>query len=352
MLAPCGPSERTVIPLHRLAFHGEGLARPECVLAHRSGLLFAADWTGPGGVCVVDPATGAVHRHLARDPSAKLMPNGILLEPDGSFLLAKLDSDAGGVFRLYPDGTHEAVLTEVDGAPLPPTNFIAADGRGRLYVTVSTRRIPRHLAARPDDGDGFVALVSETGGATIVADGLGYANECVIEEGGGALLVNETFGRLTSRYPVRADGTLGGREILARYGEGIFPDGAAFDAERGLWITSIVSNTVLRVAPDGRQTVVIEDRDEARVAKVEAAFAAGTLDRALLDAPHAGPLKNISSLAFGGADLSTAYLGCLLGERIASFAAPVRGMPPLHYDADLTPLVADGVLPAALLDRR
>jgi hypothetical protein len=42
-------------------------------------------------------------------------------------------------------------------------------------------------------------------------------------------------------------------------------------------------------------------------------------------------LKNVSSLAFGGADLGTAYLGCLLGDSIAVFDAPVAGHPPAHW---------------------
>jgi hypothetical protein len=42
-------------------------------------------------------------------------------------------------------------------------------------------------------------------------------------------------------------------------------------------------------------------------------------------------LQNISSLAFGGADRRTAYLGCLLGDRLACFRAPVAGHPPPHW---------------------
>ncbi|MEM8665367.1 MAG: hypothetical protein AAGF49_14750, partial [Pseudomonadota bacterium] len=107
----------------------------------------------------------------------------------------------------------------------------------------------------------------------------------------------------------------------------------------------IISNTVLRVAPDGTQTTILHDRDPAFVDTVEARYQAGTLDRVLLDRPHLGPLKNISSLAFGGPSLATAYLGCLLGDAIAAFASPVEGLAPPHYDADITPLAAAGKLP-------
>ena len=57
----------------------------------------------------------------------------------------------------------------------------------------------------------------------------------------------------------------------------------------------------------------------------------GTLGRPHLDRAAGRVLNNISSLAFGGPDLRTAYLGCLLGDAIASFEAPVAGHPPFHW---------------------
>ncbi|MCF3936732.1 SMP-30/gluconolactonase/LRE family protein [Acuticoccus sp. M5D2P5] len=337
--------KRPSIELSALRFHGGGLKRPECVLAHQSGLLFTADWTGGGGVSILAPESGAVTRLLAA-PDAGLKPNGVLLDDDGSFLLTDLGETTGGVFRLTADGRHTPVLTEMDGRPLPPSNFAAKDAEGRLYVTVSTRHIPRHLASRADIKDGFILMAPPGGAPQIVADGLGYTNECVFDAAGAFLYVNETFGRETSRFPVRADGTLGRREVVARYGRGVFPDGLVFDTDGALWITSIVSNSVIRLDPDGTLTTILDDADPDRVEAVERAYQANALTRTELDLPHDGPLKNISSLAFGGPDRRTAYLGCLLGDRIASFEAPVVGAEPAHWRADLTPLQEAGVLPA------
>ena len=328
-----------------LSFHGSGLKRPECVLSHSSGLLFAADWTPPGGVSILDPRTGRMVRHLARDPSAGLKPNGIFLEDDASFLLAHLGDADGGVFRLGPDGTVEPVLTEVDGASFPPTNFACRDARGRLYVTVSTRHLPRHLASNPTTADGFVVMAAPGEPARIVADGLGYTNECALDPNGARLVLNETYGRRTTAFAIASDGTLGPGEVLASYGEGIFPDGLTFDEEGALWITSIVSNTLLRLMPGGELRTILQDRHADAVREVEARYLEGTLDRTLLDRPHEGMLQNISSLAFGGENLETAYLGCLLGDRIASFPSPVRGARPAHYEVDLAPLAAANLLP-------
>jgi hypothetical protein len=43
-------------------------------------------------------------------------------------------------------------------------------------------------------------------------------------------------------------------------------------------------------------------------------------------------LRNISSIAFGGIDRRTAYLGCLLDDAIYAFRAPVAGLAPAHWN--------------------
>ena len=116
------------------------------------------------------------------------------------------------------------------------------------------------------------------------------------------------------------------------FGKGTYPDGLSFDAEGGVWITSIVSNRVIRVAPDGSQQLVLEDADPAHLDWTEEAYLAGTMGRPHLDKAAGRVLKNISSLAFGGPGLRTAYLGCLLGDAIASFPSPVAGHPPAHWN--------------------
>jgi streptogramin lyase len=320
---------------------GRGLNRPECVLAHASGVWFTADWTPPGGIAIVTPE-GRVVRHLAETPPRHLHPNGIALEPGGSFVLAELGAETGGVWRLLPDGSVEPVLLEVAGRPLPPTNYVHLDPAGRLWVTVSTRHQPRHLAARPDVADGFVVLLEggpDGGKARIVADGLGYTNECVVTPDGRWLWVNETFARRLSRFPLTRNG-LGPRETVTTFGPGSFPDGLACDAEGNGWVTGLIGNRVIRVAPDGGQEVVLEDVDAAHVAAVERAWQAGSLDRALLDKEPTGPLKNISSLAFGGPERRTLGLGCLLGHSLALLEGPAEGAPTVHWAADLGPLEA------------
>ena len=316
------------IPLESLRFIGSGLNRPECVLATARGDLYAADWRG--GVAQISP-DGSHVLHTGKLPGGRpLRPNGIALRRTGSFLLADLGENQGGVFELFRDGRVQPFLLEVEGVALPPTNFVGEDARGRVWITVSTRKAPRSLDYRPDCAGGFIFL-ADAKGARIVADGLGYTNEAIVSPDGVWLYVNETFGRRLSRFTIRPDGSLGAREVVTAFGKGTFPDGLTFDAEGHVWITSIVSNRVIRVAPNGAQQLVLEDADPAHVEECESAYLSGTMGRPHLDRITGRVLKNVSSLAFGGADLRTAYLGCLLGDSIAVFDAPVAGHPPAHW---------------------
>ncbi|MEP7276618.1 MAG: SMP-30/gluconolactonase/LRE family protein [Betaproteobacteria bacterium] len=308
---------------------GTGLQRPECVLATRRGDLYAADWRG--GVAHLHP-DGRQALYRCEFPGGRpARPNGIALRRDGSFLFADLGADRGGVFALARDGDVRPFLEQVDGVALPPTNFVAEDAHGRVWITVSTRQVPRALGYRREVADGFV-VVADARGARIVADGLGYTNEAILDSRGEWLYVNETFARRTSRFAVRGDGSLGPREVFVDYGPGTYPDGMAFDEEGHLWVVSIVSNRLLRIAPDGSAVTVLEDADPAHVAWVEQAYVAGALDRPHLDTVKSRVLRNISSIAFGGADRRTAYLGCLLDDAIYAFRAPVAGLAPAHWN--------------------
>jgi sugar lactone lactonase YvrE len=319
---------RPADPLAALRFVGSGLVRPECVLATAAGDLYCADWRG--GVAHIRP-DGSQTLYAGPGPDGlALQPNGVALLRDGSFLVTHLGAEQGGVFRLQRDGRVEPWLRRVEGMNLPPTNFVVEDAAGRFWVTVSTRQVPRALGYRRDGGDGFIVRVDERG-AAIVADGLGYTNEVAVDPSGQWLYVNETFGRRLSRFALRADGSLGPKQVVTEFAAGTFPDGLAFDVEGHAWVVSIVSNRLIRVAPDGTPTVWLEDADAGHLARVERAFDAGTMGRPELDGIESRCLRNISSIAFSGPERRVAVLGCLLGDRLATIDMPVPGVAPTHW---------------------
>ena len=227
-------------------------------------------------------------------------------------------------------------LTEIAGERLPAVNFVWLDERERIWITVMFRSHPgagRHHF-RADVGDGFLALIDAIDrprSARIVTEGLFTPNECRISLDGRWMYVNETFSHRLVRYPLLEDGTVGKREVAAEFDSNTLPDGLTLDAEGGLWITGVAANKIIRVMPDGKWHLVAEDYDESHMAAVRRAIADGTLNRTLLYDNHARVLPNVTSIAFGGPDLRTAYVGSVSGTQLAAFRSSVAGAPPVHW---------------------
>jgi hypothetical protein len=311
-----------------LQFVGRDLARPECVVTTASGDVFVSDRRG-GITCLRPDGRQTLLAGRAVDG---FLPNGFALLPDRSFAVANI-GHLGGAWRLMPDGELIPEVIEANGMALPPTNFVHAeelDGELRLWVSVSTRHVPREHAFSREVADGYVVL-KDRKGVRIVADGLGFTNETKVDPSGRWLYVNETIARRLSRFAIGARGELGPRETVAEFGAGTFPDGFEFDAEGGIWVASVVSNRLLRVAPDGSQTMILEDADPEAVARAERHYAENRLGRADIDAGRHRVLGNLSSVAFGGPDLKTVFLGSLFADRIATFRSPIAGTPPPHW---------------------
>jgi sugar lactone lactonase YvrE len=320
----------TPLSLSDVTLLGKALQRPECVLATQRGDLFTADWRG--GVAHLKPdGTETLYAGSTADLPEGVRPNGIALEPDGSFLIANLGTELGGVWRLTRSGQISPVLTEIDGSPVPPSNYVVRDFDGRLWLTISTTIVPRSLDYRLDSHSGYMAVMDDKG-ARIVADGLGFTNECQFSPDRKWVYVNETYGRRLSRFPLRADGSVGAKEVVYEFGRGQYPDGLAFDAEGNIWIAGVISNQLMRIDPNrGTAEIMLSETDDAHVGWVEEAFLANALGRPHMDKTPATKLQNLSSIAFGGPNLTTGYLGCLLGHSIAKVELPVAGFPPVHW---------------------
>ncbi len=310
---------------------GQGLNRPECVLAHESGTVFCSDSTEGGGVSVIRP-DGSTSRILSTGRA--VAPNGIALLGDGSFLIAHLGPQDGGIFRLWPDGTLEPFLVALGGRPLAPSNFVHRDVLDRLWICISTEKRPRHLGYRKDLAEGIIILVDRRG-PRLVADGLGYTNECVVDLDSGHLYVNETFGRRLSRFTVGADGSLSNKVVVTQFGAGDYPDGLSLDIEGGLWVTSVISNRLIRVDPQGGQQIHLEQSDPADVARIEEAFQSGRMHKDDLAATMDKGLRNLSSLAFCGPDMKEGLLGSLGADTLLRISLPVAGRKPAHWSQAL-----------------
>ena len=312
---------------------GVGLHRPECVLATKYGDLFVAHM-GSGVMRIAPDGTQSFIGNIAEVEGKAWIPNGVALDKDGSFLIANM-GEGGGLWRLSRDGALSPLLREVNGSPLTATNFVMIDSAQRIWLTVTTRQWPISKAFAPLGGpeiaDGFLVVIDKAG-ARIVADGFAFANEVRLSSDEKTAYLVETFGRRITRFRVEEGARLSQREVFASFGHGTFADGAAFDVDGYLWVASIISNRLIRIAPDGSQEVVLEESDKTHVDMIEEKLASGAIAREDVQRTPTKVLKNIASVTFGGPDLRTVYLGSLGGDTLATFRSPVAGMAPAHWN--------------------
>jgi sugar lactone lactonase YvrE len=316
-----------------LTFVGEGLERPECILAERDGTLWVAD--GRGGVTRIAPdgaqslilqgaantATGFHDRLVAAQGS---LPNGLCFDADGSILIANWGTER--LERMTRDGRTEVLLDRIDGQPLGKANFVARDGAGRLWLTVTTRMQPWTDHVRTLSRDGYIAVIDETG-ARIVADGLCGTNELRFDPTGHWLYVAETTARHVTRFRVEGD-RLTDRAVYGPSNLGGFCDGIALDAHGNLWTTLVMADRLIAITPQGDiRTILDLGGDPEALAALDAAWAAGRLTPDIMQAAGGTLCRWMASLTFGGPDLKTVYLGSLQGTRIPAFRSPVAGLP-------------------------
>jgi sugar lactone lactonase YvrE len=306
-----------------------GLSRPECVICTRTAGTFISH--DPVGVVHLRPdGSRQLYGRAGQERSGQFIPNGIALSVDGRLLIANTGLE-GGLWQVDRNNDMRPLAMTAEGRHLYPANFVLADRLGRLWVSISTRAVPRNMAYNRSVADGYIVLIDGRG-ARIVADGLGYANECRLSPDERFLYVNETFLRRISRFPVLPGGALGERETFCQLGYGDYPDGGTFDEQGHFWVTSVISNRIYRLAPDGTPHLLFEDADQDYVAMAEAAYLANALSTEILYRDTGTVLNHPASISFGGSDLRTAYVGNLKMDHLPTFRSPVAGAQPAHWD--------------------
>ena len=285
------------IELSNVRTIGDGIMRPEGVLALDDGRIYAADGRG---------RIARVRRDGQTAFFGKLggVPNGICIDGSGNCIIANIGN--GEVQSLRPDGHHEVLLTEAEGTRISSPNFPFVDSKGRLWVSNSTLREKLDEALQYPGPDGSVVLF-EKGRAKIVADRIYFANGLAIDPEERHLYVAETMLRRILRFKIQPDGSLSHREI---YGPSVlaplgFPDGIAFDEAGNLWVTFPAWNAIGYLTPRRELEIVLEDGE-----------------RSVLQRP--------SNICFGGEERKTAFIGSLDGNEIPYFEVPYPGARLIH----------------------
>lgn len=295
---------------------GQGLQRPECVWVDKEG-VWASDARGGVSRVFVDRNPDVLGGGIAD-------PNGFSRRPDGSFVVAGLTD--GRLYQITPDGRTRVLLESFQGVPLGAVNYACSDGPHRIWLSVMTRHLPWVPAMQTRKRDGYILRIDGNARAEIVADGLDLTNEVKVSLDGCHLYAVETLGCRIVRFPIRADGSLGEKQRVGpdSLGRGALPDGLTFDPAGNIWVTIISQNAIHVIHRDGAMHVVYSDANVAAVDAIACAVEqrTGTLDHLLACMAVAGPLRLPTSLAFGGPDGRTVFVGSVGLTHLVTFRVP------------------------------
>ena len=277
---------------------GRGIARPEDVVVGRDGAVWASDKASAAARILPDGT-------LVRIGAAGGEPNGLKIDPrDGSIVIANLE--LGILQRLSPEtGAISTILSSAGGAPIKTPNYVIFDARGNLWCSVSTRRgrVPDWLDGTPD---GFIFCLAPSGEARIVADGLKFPNGLALDRDERWLYCAQTAADNVLRFRI-SERSLSGGEVYGpeRLGTRVFPDGIAFDSAGNLWVTLVLANRIVSIAPDGAVTPIAEDDGSGLIVKP-------------------------TNVAFGGADRRDVYIGSLAANYVLRGRSSIAGQPLVH----------------------
>lgn len=329
------------IDASRLNYIGEGLQRPECILAEKDGTLWSADSRGgvvrlrhDGTQQIITQQISAHFAHADSEATRYLtgtLPNGLAFAANGDILISNFGTDRLEIMERT--GASRVLADSIDGEAIGKVNFVLRDSKGRIWITVSTRIKNWMHALRTDLADGYIARYVD-GKFRMVADGFHFTNEIRMDANEDYMYVVETTGGCISRLRVHDDSTLGEREVFGprSLGKGAWPDGIAFDSVGNLWGTCVYSDKLFALTPQGDLRVLLDQGDPVRVDALERQFLAGAVTEEVLFATGRGVAPWMASVTFGGPDLQTAYIGSLRGQRIPYFRAPVPGLPMVHWN--------------------
>jgi gluconolactonase len=324
-----------------LSYIGEGLQRPECILAEPDGSLWSADARGgvvkiaPDGTQQIIKQNRSEHFSDAGSEATRYLhgtlPNGLAFSRNGDILISNFGTDCLEI--MTRDGDSRVLADSIDGEPIGKVNFVLRDSQDRIWITVSTRIKNWMHALRTDLADGYIARYID-GKFHIVADGFHFTNEIRFDAKEEFLYAVETTGGCISRLRIDEKGNLSQREIFgpAKLGKGAWPDGIAFDSYGNLWGTTVYSDKLFALTPQGDMRTLLDEGDPQKVDALEKAIENKTVNEEVLFATGQGIAPWMASVTFGGPDLQTIYIGSLKGHSIPYFRAPVAGLPMVHWN--------------------
>ncbi|MBR3192383.1 MAG: SMP-30/gluconolactonase/LRE family protein, partial [Bosea sp.] len=131
------PLDGFVVDPATLRYVGEGLQRPECILAERDGSLWSAD--ARGGVVHIRPdgtqqlITQTASRGFAEAPDEEArfvsgtLPNGLAFARNGDVLISNFGTDR--LELMTRSGETRVLVDTIDGQAIGKVNFVLRDSK-------------------------------------------------------------------------------------------------------------------------------------------------------------------------------------------------------------------------------
>lgn len=218
-----------------------------------------------------------------------LMVCGIALNKPGGLIFCGF----GGLHVWRGPGDYRTVVSEHEGETLQFNDMIA-DPSGRIYAGTL------YWGENGKEKDGKLYLITPDGSIEVMDEGIELSNGLGFSPDNKTLYYSDSSVRRIYAYDVdAASGALSNKRVLIQVptNEGI-PDGMTVDAEGFIWSAQWYGGQVVRYSPDGD----VERRIDM-------------------------PVKQVSSVIFGGDDLSDLYVTSAGNPAPSDFAPP-------SFDAD------------------
>ena len=231
-----------------------------------------------------DPATG--HHGLFYEGDE--MIGGYTVQADGSLLLFR----EKGSIAVLKDGQLEYVVRSLAGEEDNRFNDVVADPRGRVFCGTMRTDVERNVS----DRGGTLYRLDIDGSVTPVLTGRGFSNGIGFTPDQKQMYYTDTLDYKIYIFDYDAEtGEISNQRDFVEKSEDGGPDGMTVDAEGYVWSAQWDSWSLYRYSPQGQQVRQVKF-----------------------------PARKVSSIVFGGADFSDAYV-TTAGGHIKDQDGPLAG---------------------------
>lgn len=248
----------------------------EGVAADRDGMIYFSDIPSddtPGRIYKYDPNSGLTTVYCADSQKS----NGLMFDRAGR-LIACCGANHGGqcLAEITPDGQVKPLISEFQGKKFNAPNDLVIHPRGWIYFSD-----PRYLGPEPLEIDtmGVYRYDPADGSVTRATRDITKANGVILSPDAATLYVAETDNRsigaqqpapegarlrmTLNAFPIKADGTLGPKQVVVDFGQNLGIDGMTMDREGHIYAAVRTADRfgIYVYSPEGEELAYIPTPD-------------------------------------------------------------------------------------------